>query len=432
MSETLYKERLKRVNDAIQLKTPDRVPILLPLHLFPARYAGLTYEQAFYDLDKWLAATEKAILDFEPDLYFQPGTAVATSGAVHETLDDKQIKWPGHGVAPGVTFQFVEGEYVKPEEYDAFLNDPADFTIRTYLPRIFGALAGLGMLPPLMSPLVGYAGAGITAILAVPPVAAALEVLVQASREAARWAIAYGEFEKKMDRMGFPAYASAITLAPFDVISDMLRGMRGTMLDMYRRPDKLLAAQQKLLPVLIETAIQTARMSGNPRVFIPLHRGADGFMSAGQFETFYWPGLKALLVALVDAGLTPCPFFEGSYTQRLEYLRELPPGKILGLFDRTDLLRAKQVLCDVMCIAGDMPLSLLQTGTPAQVRAYSKALIDVVGKDGGFIMSANTVLDEADPELLKVWTDFTREYGVYGKFSEWQSFASATPPSHGR
>lgn len=47
-----------------------------------------------------------------------------------------------------------------------------------------------------------------------------------------------------MAEPGFPAFASdmAAAVAPFDVISDMLGGTRGTMLDMYRQPDKLLEA----------------------------------------------------------------------------------------------------------------------------------------------------------------------------------------------
>jgi hypothetical protein len=408
-----YAARMQRINDAIQLKTPDRVPLLLATHLFPARYAGLTHEQAFYDLDKWLAASEKTILDYQPDLYFPPLTAVSTSGAVHEALGSTQIKWPGHGMRPGLPFQFVEGEYMRADEYDALLDDPSDFSIRTYMPRIFSALTGFSMLPPLMAPLLGYPAAGVVGMLTIPPVAAALQALNTAAQEAARWTLAYSEFEARMNGLGFPSYAMTVALAPFDVISDMLRGMRGAIMDMYRQPDKLIAAQDKLLPFLIKAAIFNAQMSGNPRVFIPLHRGADGFMSLPQFETFYWPGLKGLLLALVEAGLTPCPFFEGSYTQRLGYLRELPPGKILGLFDRTDLFKAKRIIGDVMCIAGDVPLSLLQTGTPDQIKSYSKNLIDVVGKGGGFIMSSNTVLDEADPELLKVWCDFSREYGAY-------------------
>jgi len=201
--------------------------------------------------------------------------------------------------------------------------------------------------------------------------------------------------------------------APFDVISDYLRGLKGSTLDMFRCPDKLLAAQQKLLPYIIDSSIAMGRMMGAPLSFMALHRGSDGFMSLEQFETFYWPGLKTLLLAMVDAGLTPFVFWEGSWDKRLEYFRELPKGKVVGWFDRTDLFKAKEVIGDTMCICGDMPLSLLQTGTPEQVKAYAKKLIDVVGKDGGFIMGSNTVLDDAKPELVKVWADFTREYGVY-------------------
>ena len=64
-------------------------------------------------------------------------------------------------------------------------------------------------------------------------------------------------------------------------------------------------------------------------------------------------------------------------------------------------------------IVGNLPLSLLQTGTPEQIKDYSKRLIDVVGKDGGFIMSSWAALDEAHPELVRVWADYTREYGTY-------------------
>ncbi len=85
----------------------------------------------------------------------------------------------------------------------------------------------------------------------------------------------------------------------------------------------------------------------------------------------------------------------------------------MGLFDTTDISKAKEVLGDIMCIAGNMPASLLQSGTPEKVREYTKMLIDVAGKGGGFIMSSRTVLDEANPELVEVWADFTREYGVY-------------------
>ena len=106
-------------------------------------------------------------------------------------------------------------------------------------------------------------------------------------------------------------------------------------------------------------------------------------------------------------------FYEGSYDQRLEYLRELPKGKTIGRFDRSDLFTVKEVLGDTMCIIAGFPVSLLHGGTPAQIRALTKELIDVVGKDGGFIMGPSASMAEADPGLVKVWVQATKEYGVY-------------------
>ncbi len=408
-----FEVRLKRINDAIALKKPDRVPVMPMFHLFPARYVGMTYEEAFYDLDRWLGAYEKAVLDYAPDMYAPPGQGIAAAGAAHEALANRQIKWPGHGVAPNRSFQFVEGEYMLAEEYDEFLNDPSDWTLRKYLPRIFGSLEGLGMLPPLTSMLAGYAGAGIVGVLAVPPVAAALQALNQAAQVSAQWAMGYGKLEQKMNALGFPSFSQAVALAPYDLISDMMRGMRGTMTDMYRCPDKLIAAMHKVLPDQIGGAIGQAHMSGNPRIFIPLHRGADGFMSNEQFEKFYWPTLRALILGLIDAGLTPCPFFEGGYDQRIQYLKELPPGKVMGLFDRSDLVKVKEAVGDNLCIVGGMPITLLHAGTPEQVRDETRRVIDTIAADGGFIMSVSSVLDEADPELIRVWVEETQEYGVY-------------------
>ena len=84
------------------------------------------------------------------------------------------------------------------------------------------------------------------------------------------------------------------------------------------------------------------RMVGTDFCFTALHRGADGFMSLKQFEKFYWPGLKTVLLGLIDKGLIPLVFWEGTWDQRLEYLRELPKGKVLGWFTVPICLRLKK------------------------------------------------------------------------------------------
>ena len=76
-------------------------------------------------------------------------------------------------------------------------------------------------------------------------------------------------------------------------------------------------------------------------------------------------------------------------------------------------IKAKEILGGTMCISGMMPLSLLQTGSPDSIKDYAKKLIDVVGKGGGFIMGRRSALDECDPERVKLWVKFTKEYGIY-------------------
>jgi hypothetical protein len=350
----------------------------------------------------------------EPDLYLNPAAAILIPGQALEAIDMKQIKWPGHGVSPYHTFQFVEGEYMKADEYDAFLSDPSDYALRTYMLRIYETLEPLKILPPLQTVLNGFYGMRSTLVLAIPEIARAFESLYKAALEVAKWSAASTAFEKEMAGLGFPSSHVMTVLAPFDLILDTLRGMRGAMLDMYRQPDKLLEVMEKVSPVMLRNAVFGSKMSGNPRVLVPLHRGSDGFMSLKQFETFYWPGLKRLILDLIDEGLTPIVIWEGKWTEpRLEYLAELPKGKILGLFQDTDLFKAKEIMGNTMCIAGNIHGAMFQTGTPEEIKDYSRKLIDIVGKDGGFIMAAGGVMDEAKSELVKVWLDFTKEYGVY-------------------
>lgn len=412
-NNNLYRERLKRIEDAVQLKVPDRVPFFPNLGFFAARYAGLSAEEAFYHTDKWLAANQKLIMDLEPDMY----SVAAYPGRVFEALGCKQIRWPGHEGPENSSYQYVEGVIgMEADEYEAFLSDPSDFLIRTYLPRAFGALEPLQNLPSLQALFIGgYKGATSSALFAEPELAKAIKSLYKAGIESRKSNAKMASFNKRMKGLGFPrVFAGPNMNVPFDIVADLLRGMRGAMLDMYRSPDKLLELMERIYPPYLSyTLARVKKNAGISAIYIPLHFGADGFMSEKQFETFYWPGLKKLILALIAEGLTPYPFLEGDFTSRLHYFTELPKGKVVLSFDSTDLVKAKEILGGTACIAGNMPLSLLQSGTPGQVREYSKRLINVVGKDGGFIMSSRVGIDDANPELVRVWADFTREYGEY-------------------
>jgi uroporphyrinogen-III decarboxylase len=182
---------------------------------------------------------------------------------------------------------------------------------------------------------------------------------------------------------------------------------------MYRQPDKILKAVERLTPLMIDWGTPKGSLGGSPVVMIPLHKGADGFMSDAQFKKFYWPSLKAVILGLIDRGLVPCLFAEGGYDSRLEVVQDLPAGKTIWYFDRIDLTRAKETVGKVACMMGNVPLSLLISGSEQDVRNYCENLIDVAGKGGGLIIATRSPVDMAKPENIRAMIETAKTYGKY-------------------
>jgi hypothetical protein len=408
VSERLYQERAKRIEDALALRRPDRVPISLSFGMFLAQSEGISRQELYEDGDALGRAMEKATLRYQPDAY---SVMALTSGA-SQLLGELMTKWPGHQLGPNDSFQYHEGEYMKAEDYDAFLADPSDWSLRTYLPRVYTALQGFSKLPPLAMASVGfYSLNAFLSSLDQPEVATALEALSKAARVQVSWSGKVTGYVKRLAALGFPAipFGGESLHAPFDFMADTLRGMRGIFLDMRRSPDKLLAAEEKVIKIQVEYAIARSKITGKKNAFIPLHRGSDGFISLPMFERFYWRQLKDMMLQLIDAGLTPNVFYEGSWDNRLEYLAELPKGKTVGKFQQSNIFKVKEVVGDTMCILGGMPVSMLLGSEPSQIREHTHKVCQEVGRGGGFIMATDiSDMEGCNPELIKVWVDATK------------------------
>jgi len=412
-AEESYRERVTLMKDAIQLqRTPSRIPICPSAGFFPIQYAGFTMYDAMYDYDILTRAWEQFFDDFTPDAYNAPTTIVP--GKILEILDFKLYRWPGRGLSEEQDYQYVEKEYMRADEYQDLIDDPTGFFMNIYFPRIFGTLKPLEKMPlfppvneiPLIPPAVIPFG--------TEEVQSTFKNLMGAGEETIRWITAVRRLNGSVMGKGYPAFSGGFTKAPFDVIGDTLRGTRGVIMDIYRRPDELMEACERITPFMVKSGVASCKASGHIMPFIPLHKGADGFMSDEQFRTFYWPTLRKLIIGLVNEGCVPQLFAEGCYNQRLEVICDIPKGKTVWWFDLTDMGRAKQTVGQVACIAGNIPLSLLCTATPDDVKAYCKNLIDVAAKDGGFILSTGAGMQGSKAENVKAMIDFSKQYLVYG------------------
>jgi hypothetical protein len=409
--EKLYHEREKRFRDVIALKVPDRVPVTAGFYYFPARYYGYTVKDVTYDPETLLDVDLRAAMEFQPD-FCQNFIGSVFAGPLFDAVDYRQGQWAGKQLGPDAPFQFVEGEYMKAEEYDHFFSDPADFVARVYWPRVFGKLKPLANLPRLRN-LTTFTTFEVFGIFAATEMRDMLDALKEAGMAMERIVYYSRLFEDKMKEEGFPVLGGGFALAPFDRLGDHLRGMKGVMLDMYRRPSTVLKAVEMLLPLEIERTVSAARRGKSPFVHIPLHKGLDGFMSPAQFEKFYWPTLRELIVTLIKEDLTPHVFWEGDCTSRLHLINDIPQGKAIYRLEATDIFKAKDALRDRVCIRGNVPISLLATATPDDVKTYCKKLIDYAGRDGGLIVDASAGVDNAKPENLRTMFEFSREYGTY-------------------
>lgn len=426
-----YNERSKRIGEAVRLKVPDRIPISIEDEGVFVKHGGATWAEVMYDFQKATEGTRKLCLDLDQDTHANP--FVMCPGHVYDILDFKQMKWPGAEKEenrlddPNTVYQFVEPgagfEAMDPEEYAWFVNDPTDFMVRGYWPKVSKTLAPLKNLPAMWH-INSYTRLPFLAAFGTPEVSKALEALVAAGRELIKYNQDLTQFVIDMVELGYPPRNIAACSEPFDFFGDYMRGTTGRMIDMYRHPEQLKEAMDKATPMILEQVLAGARArlnilqeampEGNhPRhVAMYLHGGAGGFMSNDQFKEFYWPTLRRMLLGIIDAGFTPYMFSEGVYDDRLEIIKDLPRGEVVWHIEQ-DIFKAKEILGDTCCIEGGPPASIMERGTKDDVKEYARKVIDVCGRDGGFIMGVAHSLMDARYENMKALVDFTKEYGVY-------------------
>jgi uroporphyrinogen-III decarboxylase len=411
-AEKDYKGRVQRFLDAFNKKKPDRVPCFPMQGFFAAYYSGITPYDVMYDYQKADEAFTKMIVETAPDAH--SSILGAPPGVVYDLLDYKLYSWPGHGVPKTASYQAREGEYMKASEYDDLIADPTNFFLTQWMPRVMGKLAPLASLSAFtnMTEMYGSFTAASFVPFGTPPVQEALKAMMKAGEEALKWIMVVGGYGAKMTSLGFPGFFGGGCKAPFDTIGDTLRGTKGMILDMYRNPKQLVRACEQFVPIMVKMGASAARQNNCPVVFLPLHKGADGFMNDKQFREYYWPTLLAVFEGLIKEGCIPFPWAEGGYDSRLDVIKD-SPDEIFWGFDKVDIARATKLIGAKHSIGGAFPISVLSVGTKSEIEAEVKREIDIMGKDGGYIMMTSATMEETSGPNVKAMIDACKKYGVY-------------------
>ncbi len=408
--ETKRAERVERVKKAIALEKPDRVP-------FAPKCAGIyamAYDIPLYAVLKDLRNIKPGIKQFFEDVevdlawapILYPIDPMSALGAAH-----MHFPGPDFGIPLDYGFQIHDDTYIEVEEFDEFCFDPTHFILTKFFPRKFKALKGFENLnfenPTEYNVLLDLVP------LANPETQAAFKALQQAAEYSATWAGELGEVAGYIAELGMPLGPAMAQTCPFDMFADNFRGIMRACMDTYEYPDELLPVIKTMERICIDRTVTVAESINAEYVFIPLHNGVDEFMSPEVYEKFYWPGLKAMIMSIIESGRTPYIFCEGKYNTRLEILRDVPKGKVVYMFESVDIKEAKEALGDVACIGGNFPTASLIYSNPKQIKEDTKRMLDDCMGDGGFIMDCSIVLETAKRENMIAWYEATLEYGKY-------------------
>jgi hypothetical protein len=380
----------ERLQAAINLQIPDRVPSCPFIYYFAAFHTGITVHELWSDPRKYRRAINRCYEDLGPwDIYY-PVNPLRPE--VYTFIMPMRAKWPGIDLPPDSICQLLEEEIMKPEDYGWIGELAAKYPKYTYIPffmrMISRAWENVG------DDLRGYAFIISSLMLTL-----------------ANWRYEFELFKRR----GVTVLYGFLPEAAFDTFS-LARGLLEFSRDLRKRPQEIAKAADDLTEGYLRICKLVCFLMGIRRVEIFVHRSSSDFISPETFRELSFPSLKALVEKLVATGINPILHCDGNWDLNLEALRELPAGTCIIQFDGpTDIFLAKKVIGDRICIMGDVPAGMLALGSPTQVDEYCHRLIEEVGRGGGYIMGAGCEIPpNARSENVKAMLGSVVKYGYYG------------------
>ena len=384
----LLKERTSRIRAAIRLQEHDKVPVVGNLGFWPVKYQNkYTMQEAFYDIDVMGESYEYALQRWNQ--WDALTTSVTSRAPLLDAMGSTRYIIPGREISPDSDYQHPDQSFMEAGEYDELIKDPVRFQANVILPRVCKRIAKDDLYET------------IKAIAKV--IVFSRELQEKSRRYWSGWA----------ERYAVSPLMCSVFLVPVDAIIDHYRGFNQGLIDIKLRPEKLIEASEALMDNLLNSAVAGIPQGLDyPVLYNPQH--VSPFISPKDYEKVYWPFYKRMVDVFTERGHTVWTVFEGAQDQHLEKLQELPPGKCVAHFEKTDLENAKRYLGGRICIAGGMPTSILAKGSPQDVEEQVAKVMKLFADEPGFIMCADGGLNAAKPENIDAWFKAMDKYGQLG------------------
>ena len=376
--------RIDRLVKTVNYEKADRIPLVAWRSDYMINYFGLEQRDMNFEnmVDVFVRGNE--VFDWDAcdiSAPFNPTYGERTKifrGSMYHMNDDRNAVQ----INPAVI------EIMAPEEYDDFIKDPVHFTSEVLLPRRYKVF-----------------GPDVSKEEKIAALAAFDEIGAKT-----------GKFKNDIvEKTGLVGTAHVMVSVPIDYIFDFLRNMSGIAKDMRRCPEKVIAASDALIPATLND-IKRAKVIPHSAVTSALH--LTPFLKPKDFEKFYWPYFRDIIVTSHEYGHKCKMLFEKSWKHVFDYLDELPENSLIGYFEKEDGFGecVKHFAPKKQIVVGGIESELLRVGTVQQVIDQVKFNIDNYCGDGGVMLAPDLPLIykvDAKPENYKAAMDTVRKYGNY-------------------
>ena len=394
--EKLYQQRLARYVKAMRNEKPDRIPIRPFVAEFTAKYAGYTIQEVTQDYRKAFAAARKCAAEFDWDAVV--GNMVYGWSGLTQAIGLKYYAVPGVDLPIDTGFQYIEppedAAWMRPDEYDLLAADVTGYLFNVWLPRASADVRPTGQarhVSPQHVVLEGRHGD---------------DELLRRFRAAhggvaERVGIGRGDLRHPQGAVRHPGRQAA--------------GLQGPVHGPVPAAEESARRLRSAGPALAESRLD-GRRSGQER--------ADRVVDAPRLRAVHFARpVREVLLADVASGsprsfgpgaIRRCIMPKASGTRTSSGLPGCPSGASCFTSIAATLPRYTARWARNFCLSGGIPNDLLAFGSPDDIRACCKKVIDTVARDGGYVMDASAIMqDDTKAENLRAMTDFTREYGVY-------------------
>ena len=360
----------KNILDAINHVVPEKVPVIFSTTSgVPMRYAGVDYDEIALDP----AAVCDAFCKIFDVLPTDAMITTNTENAPYKGLQTMElmtfiISRDHTTVVHDQTNQPFFGEDV----YDEIIADAGKFITKTYPEFKF----------PYLKEKSREEVYGI-----VKEAVKTGELMYQADQAIAdRLREQYGIYGID-DEMPLYCYS------PLDTIFDHIRGIRGTLLDMRKRPDKLAAACDALWEYGKDARAYDPADMAEPLPVAGTTFHAECFISPKQFERFTLKYLIDGLTPALNAGKKAYVLGEGSIAHVLDLLADtFPKHSLIVNLDTDDSFEMKKKYGEKLAFITGMDMAILQQGTKEQCLDYVKRVFNELAPGGGFVFSTNQMM----------------------------------------